>query len=120
MKKIIRIILFIIVMLQAMDIVAQPAKEKLRFHSIEQLGLINGKGATAALFQTVNGLEYRGFFAGVGTGIDYYRYRSVPLFMDIRKEFGQKKRKWFVYADAGHHFPWVDQNESQNLIWGPK
>jgi hypothetical protein len=101
------------------SIQAQDGK-RLKFHSLNNLGLVNGENATSAALQTVNGFSRKGFFAGIGVGLDYYQYRSVPLFADLRYEFGKKKTRPFIYADGGVNFEWV-QNEFryEATIWNP-
>ena len=97
---------------------AQQKKAVYCFHSINSLGLVNGDNAASAALQSVNGFKKGPWFAGVGVGIDYYLYRTVPLFADMRYEFGKKKNKFFVYADGGINFSWVqDQFYVQPLIW---
>jgi hypothetical protein len=56
----------------------------------------------------VNGFQKGNWFAGVGVGLDYYLYRSVPLFADVRYEFGKNKNKFFAYADGGINFQWAE------------
>lgn len=96
--------------------IAEAAKP--RFHSLEQIALINGTGAISASLQSVNGLSLGNWFSGVGVGLDFYRYRSVPLFFDVRKSFGgQNGNKLFLYADGGVNIPWVKDNEPVFGIW---
>jgi hypothetical protein len=78
----------------------------LRFQSINNIGLLEGQAGSAFQLQTVNGAQYKSWFAGVGIGLDYYRYRTIPLFLDVRKEFGKRSNKLFIYADAGMNFYW--------------
>lgn len=93
-------------------------KSKPAFHSLQQLGMINGNGAVSAMIQTVNGIEYNNWFAGAGIGLDFYRYRSAPLFLDVKRYFTLKNRNsLFVYADGGYNIPWVKQNEPEFSIW---
>ncbi len=99
-----RIFLFFIVMGIVCHANAQTSKAK--FHSINQVGLLNGSKGTASHLQSVNGFQYKNFFGGIGVGLDYYRYRSIPLFAEARKYFGNAKNKLFVYADGGVHFVW--------------
>ena len=73
------------------------------FHSINSGGLIIGAKGNSALIQTVNGFSYQTFFLGLGTGIDYYKYNTIPLFADIRKTFG-RRNTGFVYGDLGINF----------------
>lgn len=90
---------------------AQKQPGKAVFRSIQQVSLINGNDAVSAGLQTVNGIAAKGWFAGVGVGLDFYRYRSVPLFIDLRKEIPIKKNKLFVYADGGYNLPWVKNQD---------
>jgi hypothetical protein len=87
----------------------QTKKKKYNFHSINSLVLVNGDNGVSAALQTVNGFSKGPLFAGIGLGLDYYQYRSVPLFADIRYELSKKKNKFFAYADAGINFHWVKE-----------
>ncbi len=82
-----------------------------RFHSINSVGLLEGETGSAFQLQTINGAAYKSWFGGVGVGIDYYRYRTIPLFADFRKEFGKNSNKVFVYADLGINFSWLTDNQ---------
>ncbi|HYC27870.1 MAG TPA: hypothetical protein VEB42_03625 [Chitinophagaceae bacterium] len=77
------------------------------FSSINQVGLLEGSGGHFAQLQTINGFRYRTWFTGLGIGLDYYHYRSVPLFIDVRKDLFNKPNTPFFYGDAGIHIPWV-------------
>lgn len=89
------------------------------FHSVEQVALVNGNHAVSGVLQTVNGIAYNNWFAGIGAGIDFYRYRSVPLFIDLRRSLDMKRgNKLFVYADGGYNLPWVKKDEPVFSIWG--
>ncbi len=79
---------------------------KWQFHSINNVGLLEGQAGSAFQLQTINGVQYKSWFGGIGLGLDYYRFRTIPLFIDLRKEFGKGDNKFFVYADAGMNFYW--------------
>ena len=109
------ILLGLIVLLSAIVSHAQNTEKKdcsCGFQSILNIGLLEGEGDSDFLIQTINGYRYKGWFAGVGAGIDYYRFRSIPLFLDFRKNILNKNLTPFVYADIGMHFPWKKDNES--------
>lgn len=89
---------------------AQQSKTSYRFHSTNSLVLVNGSNGVSASLQSVNGFKKGALFAGIGTGIDYYLYRTIPLFVDTRYVFGKKKNKIFTYADGGVNFSWVQTN----------
>lgn len=61
------IILFLLTM--AVEINAQ---QKPRFSTQNSVGLLFGGSDNAPQVQTVNGIAYRNWFAGIGTGIDWY------------------------------------------------
>ncbi|MEO9209464.1 MAG: hypothetical protein ABI208_00105 [Ginsengibacter sp.] len=79
-------------------------KNKIKFQSINQFAVIGGESKIATAFQTVNGIECSNFLLGVGIGVDNYRYRTFPLFLDGRWNFGEEKRG-FIYGDIGYNFP---------------
>ena len=87
-----------------------------QFHSLNNLGLLEGETGSAFQLQTINGAQYRSWFAGAGIGLDFYRLRTIPLFLDIRKDFGRSSNKFFVYSDVGTNFSWVpDQQKTSNV-----
>lgn len=77
------------------------------FRSINQAGLLQGEGKSAGLLQTINGFYYKQWFAGVGTGLDYYHTRSVPVFLDLRMDVFKRASSPFVYASGGISYPWA-------------
>ena len=94
-------------------------KAKLKFSSINQLGLLIGSSDHAFQIQTINGLSYQTWFAGVGLGLDGYRERSIPLFADFRKAVFQKQESPFIYMDLGASLPWrkEEKAEWQTSTW---
>jgi len=97
----------------------QKKNASYKFHSINTISLINGDNATSAGLQSINGFQKGSLFAGVGVGLDYYLYRTVPLFADFRYEFGKTRNKFFAYADGGVNFDWVegDYYDGPIFIW---
>jgi len=84
----------------------KPKNTKLRFRSINTMGVLAGENPPEPLLQTVNGLNYKTWFAGIGTGIDYYVERSIPVFLDVRKAISNNVKAPFIYVAAGKHFAW--------------
>jgi hypothetical protein len=91
-----------------------------QFHSINSVGLLEGETGSAFQLQTLNGAQYKSWFAGVGIGLDFYRIRSIPLFADIRKEFGKGNSKLFVYADMGVNFSWATDQQKTSYVQNDK
>src|SRR5664279_2733207 len=111
-----RIKIFSIQILLVMIVTSGLAQQKnasghWSFQSIANVGLLEGQTGSAFQLQTINGARYKSWFAGVGLGLDFYRFRTIPLFLDIRKEFGKSINKLFVYADGGISYSWVTDTE---------
>ena len=88
----------------------ETKNKKIVFQSVNQLGLMIGESGNEFQIQSVNGIKMKTFFAGIGVGLDEYSIRSVPLFLDLRKELKKSGKTPFVYADAGMHFIWDNSN----------
>ena len=89
--------------------------ERLQFVSNLQAGLLDGNANTAFQLQTINGIRYKSWMTGIGVGLDYYRVRSIPLFIDLRKNILERKETPFLYGDIGMHFSWV--KNSEDFAW---
>jgi hypothetical protein len=83
-----------------------------KFRSDNYLGFLNGEMGSYGQVQTVNGLYKRSWFLGVGAGLDYYRYRSIPLFLSVTKDLMPGKNGLFVNLDAGTNLPWYTRQLS--------
>ncbi len=66
--------------------------------------MIGDESEVSTSFQTIDGIRFSEWFSGIGIGLDYYRYRTLPLFFDVRRYFGNEK-KAFVYGDLRYNFP---------------
>lgn len=95
MKK----ILILIAVTCAMQATAQR-QEKLKFDVVPSAGFINGSGAVSGLFDITTLIRKNDWAFGVGTGIDYYRIRTVPVYLATRHYFG--KAPAFFYGSAGY------------------
>jgi hypothetical protein len=78
-------------------------KKPVKFQTINLAGIVGGENHVNSAFQTLNGIKFSDLFAGIGFGIDNYRYKTLPLFIDGRWYFGDEKRA-FIYGDIGYNF----------------
>jgi len=83
------------------------AQKKWQFHSQNYVGLLEGEDGSAFQFHTVNGMQRGTWFAALGTGLDWYMYRSVPLFLSINKDWKPSNRTFYFSLDAGTNFAWT-------------
>jgi hypothetical protein len=82
-------------------------KKGYTFRSSIGVGFAAGQSGSSPVIQMVNGFGNRNVSAGIGIGIDGYHARSVPLFLQLQKEFLKGDEKIFIYADGGINNPWV-------------
>ncbi|HEX3025115.1 MAG TPA: hypothetical protein VHP12_07880 [Chitinophagaceae bacterium] len=112
MKKII-IVIVLLILFQHIN--AQKTEKKLRFTSINNIGVIVGKNSSGISLQTVNGFKLKhNWIAGFGVAYDPYQIASVPVFIDARKYFGNKQWMPFLYADAGKNYTLRNNNYPKN------
>lgn len=90
--------------------VSGQQKNKIKFHCIDNVGMLKGATDASFQFQTINGAVYKTVFVGIGAGIEKYYKKTIPVFLDLRKHFGNGKLSPFMYADIGANFPWAKDN----------
>jgi hypothetical protein len=84
------------------------------FRSEDYLGFSSGEWGTGGLIQTVNGFYKGPWFLGLGTGLDNYRFLSVPLFLSLTRDLTAlgKRSGIFVTLDAGTNLPWYTRKHT--------
>ena len=89
------------------------AQSGIKFRSQNYAGALNGESGAAFQIQSVNGLQYHSWFFGAGTGLDYYRLRSIPLFLSVSRFLTPAQRSFFVSVDGGVNFIWKETNKTE-------
>ena len=115
MKKIF-LILSLLVIINV--ITAQEIKNEKKFFSSQiSAGIVEGEQNTSLHVELLNGLRYKSWFAGIGTGLDYYYYRTVPVYLSGIKYLSPRNHSFFVQGDAGVNFVWEeDRMNNRNEI----
>ncbi|TKK68828.1 hypothetical protein FC093_09025 [Ilyomonas limi] len=67
-------------------------------------GILKGDRPASSFVFTTQGIAYNQYTFGVGTGFDFYPFRSLPLFVDVKRKFSDKKIQPFIQAAAGINF----------------
>lgn len=88
------------------------AQNKPKFVSQQVVGLLEGENGSAFQIQSINGFQWKKWFMGLGAGVDWYEYRSVPMFLSMNYDLKMSNRTFFVSVDAGTNVPWVKNNSS--------
>lgn len=110
--------LLILFLIYSSTVPAQEKKNRYQFRSVHSIALVNGSNSVSAALQSIAGISRGKWFAGAGAGLDYYLYRTIPVFIDTRFEWGKNKNKYFLYADGGISFSWVEDGQIENPgIW---
>lgn len=109
MKKLLIIILF------ACTLAGAQSPSKHRSYLMPQLGVMDGGQSTNLQFQLVGGMVVKNWRIGMGTGLDYYAVRSVPVFADLRNYFGSNK-KAFAFVNLGYNIPWPKDNQYRTIF----
>ncbi|HTI10872.1 MAG TPA: hypothetical protein VL832_20015 [Puia sp.] len=81
------------------------AQSSWKFKSVEYVGMLTGESGKYGQFQTINGAANKSWFVGLGLGLDYYRFRSLPIFLSVTRELRPaKKNGLFLTLDAGYNY----------------
>lgn len=78
-----------------------------------EAGWLRGNNGSSMAYFLSNGIRYKTVSAGVGIGTDNYFIRSVPLFLDIRKDFGHHRFQPYVSYAAGINISAIKDGQKQ-------
>ena len=78
-----------------------------------EAGILKGGSDKSNAILFTNGIRYKNVMVGLGGGIDNYLFRSVPLFLSVRKGFGSRAVQPFVGASAGINFSHPTNDQKQ-------
>lgn len=82
------------------------AQSPYKFHSQNFAGILEGEAGTYFQLQSINGFQRGTWFGGLGTGLDYYYFRTIPLFLSVNKFFCPCERSFYVSLDGGINWIW--------------
>lgn len=71
------------------------------------VGLLEGKPGGDFQLGATGGVKKGTWTASIGTGIDYYQLRSVPLYLQVQKNLVSGTKAPFVYASGGYNLAWL-------------
>lgn len=83
----------------------QPPKKgcSCSFVPMLQFGSLMGEKGGYLQLQTIQGIRYKTWYAGVGVGVDWYGIKGAPVFLVLRKDIFKTPNSPFFYADGGIH-----------------
>ena len=89
------------------------AQKKWHYSSHNYAGLLEGDNGSAFQLQTIQGIRNSLWFTGIGTGIDYYYLRSVPIFLSVNRNLSTKNRTPYLSLDGGINMAWLKEDRNQ-------
>ncbi len=90
------------------------SQSKLTYTAGVEASILKGSSDKSNAVLFTNGLLYKNIMFGAGAGVDNYFYRSVPLFLDVRKQFGKARVQPFINASAGINFSHLTSEQKQS------
>lgn len=99
--------LAVIILIAAAPLLLQAqAGKQLSWYNVSQFGWLMGDNQHTWSIETINGVGYKKYSAGVGVALDKYGYKSIPVFADLRYNLATTHRTALqVYGDAGVNLP---------------
>lgn len=108
------VVLFLVMSIPFISFTQEKESSKAtKFYSIASVGYVFGESGVFPVAQASTGIVFKDFKLGIGGGYDSYRFKSFPIYVDIRKDIGERK-KFFGYINGGYHFP---KGEETFDIW---
>ena len=85
-----RLFSILVMMLVTNTLFSQSAEKnikKVQFEMTVLAGPTDGERGTSAQIEVIPSIKYKGYYIGVGTGVDYYFIRTIPVFLELKKVF---------------------------------
>jgi hypothetical protein len=95
--------------------VSVAQKKVLPFTGSVQAGLLEGEQGSALQFGFTGGLKLKTWTASLGTGLDYYGVRSIPLYAGLQKNLFNRTNTPFTFIQGGYHFQWASRPQMD--VW---
>jgi hypothetical protein len=105
------------------------AQQKPAYSAQVLAGMLVGESGSGLQVQLINGVKWNKWFSGIGTSIDWYYKRTVPVFVSVNRSLLTKgKNTLLLTGDAGINFPWEESyinysirengtNQKAGLYW---
>ena len=95
-------------------LVATKTNGQVTYRSYNSAGVVVGDPRSAYQVLTSHGAQYKNWYAGIGTGIDDYRNRTVPVIISLIRQV-LPKNNMFVNLNAGTQYIWG--KDERNELW---
>lgn len=86
--------------------IASAQKTKMPYHFSINGSYVMGSNKISFQGFITNSISIRNFNAGISAGIDFYRFRTIPIFLNVRMHV-TKEKNVFAYTHLGYNIPFV-------------
>jgi hypothetical protein len=103
MNKRIRLTLYL-----ACTVLLSAAQQGWKFHPSIVAGFDGGQLGSYGQIRSTLAFTHGPWSIGPGVAIDYYRYRTIPVFLSGTRHLSapQSRNVFFLYGEAGFDLPW--------------
>ena len=92
-------------------------QKKLQYAGSLETALLNGGYESNVAINTTHGIRLKSWDISIGAGVDYYRFRSVPVFLDVRKHLSIGKLRPFIQSSIGMNTAWPTAEQKVVEMW---
>lgn len=100
-------------------VVAQKKMQKIKPIVAAEISLLNGDNHVNGQLNLQAGVQQQNWQLSAGAGFDYYKYRTVPVYIELKRVFGLQQHQFFLYFKGGADLAWPteDQKTLRNPNW---
>jgi hypothetical protein len=109
--------LFLSVIAICISFLSSGQQSKIRYTGSLEAAVVKGSYEANGAISTGHGIKYKNWSVSIGTGVDYYRYRSVPVYFDIKRFMTAGNKQFFVQASAGMNIAWPTAGQKLAQRW---
>ncbi len=88
--------------------------QKMDFYLAPEIGILSSKTEVSKTIGLTAGGSRKQWIYGIGASLDYYKFRSLPLYAEVKRMFGNNLNTPFVYMRAGQNVELVLDRQHQH------
>jgi hypothetical protein len=92
-------------------------QEKISYTGSVEAAVLVGGYESNGVVSTTHGIRFKSHSVSFGAGIDFYRFRSVPVFIDIKKFISIGSLQPYIQASAGLNIAWPTSEQMLAPRW---
>src|SRR5690349_4838732 len=91
------------------------AQKKVHYSGGVEGGISKGSNPVSGFLFTTQGIAFKQYTFSAGSGTDFYGFRSVPLFVDVKRKFSNKALQPYIQAATGINFTSPNSTDAKSL-----